>query len=242
SRHVRMDGTHTGKLSAESVRAALRRVRGSALNFVPRGIPGGRNFCPAQQAEMGSPWSVALLRHAAPPHRGAGPSGNLRITYHLRTPPAGSFHAVQHTHTGSVEADARAPAETLQIGGPTGQRVHTVAAVKRAALAGPALQFIQDGVAVLAHGDAQGSPGKVSVPRQRRNARLSAGLVHSLKVAAALPKGIVSARGAAGHVTVLHHVSGIAYGLFRHFLVGLAEAQIPDGAPLRNVVLHLGVE
>src|SRR5699024_8275506 len=26
--------------------------------------PGGRNFCPAQQAEMGSPWSVALLRHA----------------------------------------------------------------------------------------------------------------------------------------------------------------------------------
>ena len=64
SRHVRMDGTHTGKLSAESVRAALRRVRGSALNFVPRGIPGGRNFCPAQQAEMGSPWSVSLVRHA----------------------------------------------------------------------------------------------------------------------------------------------------------------------------------
>src|SRR5699024_9744086 len=31
-----MDGTHTGKLSAESVRAALRRVRGSVLNFVPR--------------------------------------------------------------------------------------------------------------------------------------------------------------------------------------------------------------
>ena len=39
-------------------------LRGSAPNFVPRGIPGGRNFCPAQQAEMGSPWSVALLRHA----------------------------------------------------------------------------------------------------------------------------------------------------------------------------------
>ena len=31
-----MDGTHTGKFGAESVRAALRRVRGSALNFVPR--------------------------------------------------------------------------------------------------------------------------------------------------------------------------------------------------------------
>ena len=36
SRHVRMDRTHTGKFSTESVRAALRRVRGSALNFVPR--------------------------------------------------------------------------------------------------------------------------------------------------------------------------------------------------------------
>ena len=97
-----MDGTHTGKLSAESVRAALRRVHGSALNFVPRDCEaearpadetaeaeqGQRSaFCkPAatgaakagnrnhqgegisvlrMQAEMGSPWSVALLRHAA---------------------------------------------------------------------------------------------------------------------------------------------------------------------------------
>ena len=50
-----MDGTHTGKLSAESVRAALRRVRGSALNFVPRGIPGGRNFCPAHAGRNGFP-------------------------------------------------------------------------------------------------------------------------------------------------------------------------------------------
>src|SRR5699024_9081158 len=55
SRHVRMDGTHTGKLSAESVRAALRRVRGSALNFVPRGILGGRNFCPAYAGRNGFP-------------------------------------------------------------------------------------------------------------------------------------------------------------------------------------------
>src|SRR5699024_6984247 len=55
SRHVRMDGTHTGKLSAESVRAALRRVHGSALNFVPRGIPGGRNFCPAYAGRNGFP-------------------------------------------------------------------------------------------------------------------------------------------------------------------------------------------
>src|SRR5699024_11828449 len=31
-----MDGTPTGKFGAESVRAALRRVRGSAPNFVPR--------------------------------------------------------------------------------------------------------------------------------------------------------------------------------------------------------------
>ena len=40
SRHVRMDGTHTGKFAAESVQAALRRVRGSAANFVPRGSGG----------------------------------------------------------------------------------------------------------------------------------------------------------------------------------------------------------
>ena len=35
-RHARTVGTHTGKFGAESVRAALRRVRGSAPNFVPR--------------------------------------------------------------------------------------------------------------------------------------------------------------------------------------------------------------
>src|SRR5699024_1374314 len=40
SRHVRMDGTHTGKFAAESVRAALRRVHGSAANFVTRGSGG----------------------------------------------------------------------------------------------------------------------------------------------------------------------------------------------------------
>src|SRR5699024_11234903 len=50
-----MDGTHTGKFGAESVRAALRRVRGSAPNFVPRGIPGGRNFCPAHAGRNGFP-------------------------------------------------------------------------------------------------------------------------------------------------------------------------------------------
>ena len=108
-----MVGTHTGKLSAESVRAALRRVRGSALNFVPRDCEaearpadetaeaeqGQRSaFCkPAAtgaakagnrnhqgerisaarlRAEMGSPWSVAFLRHAeAPGFAAGGPSG-----------------------------------------------------------------------------------------------------------------------------------------------------------------------
>ena len=38
SRHVRMDGTHTGKFGAESVRAALRRVRG------PQGDTRGKEF------------------------------------------------------------------------------------------------------------------------------------------------------------------------------------------------------
>ena len=55
SRHVRMDRTHTGKFSTESVRAALRRVRVSALNFVPRGIPGGKNFCRAAARRNGFP-------------------------------------------------------------------------------------------------------------------------------------------------------------------------------------------
>ena len=30
-------------------------MRGSALNFVPRGIPGGRNFCPAYAGRNGFP-------------------------------------------------------------------------------------------------------------------------------------------------------------------------------------------
>ena len=54
-RHARTVGTHTGKFGAESVRAALRRVRGSAPNFVPRGILGGRNFCRATARRNGFP-------------------------------------------------------------------------------------------------------------------------------------------------------------------------------------------
>src|SRR5699024_4636517 len=68
-----MDGTHTGKLSAESVRAALRRVRGSALNFVPRGIPGGRNFCPAYAGRNGFPLErVAFATRCPAPGEGRG--------------------------------------------------------------------------------------------------------------------------------------------------------------------------
>src|SRR5699024_3669451 len=55
SRHVRMDGTHTGKFVAEKVRSAMRRVGGSAPNFVPRGIQGGRNFFPAYAGRNGFP-------------------------------------------------------------------------------------------------------------------------------------------------------------------------------------------
>src|SRR5699024_880152 len=55
SRHVRMDGTHTGKLSAESVRAALRRVRGSALNFVEKGDTRGEGFLSCAAGRNGSP-------------------------------------------------------------------------------------------------------------------------------------------------------------------------------------------
>src|SRR5699024_1507518 len=55
SRHVRMDGTHTGKLSVESVRAALRRVRGSALNFVEKGDTRGEGFLSCAAGRNGSP-------------------------------------------------------------------------------------------------------------------------------------------------------------------------------------------
>ena len=71
-RHARTVGTHTGKFGAESVRAALRRVRGSAPNFVPRGIPGGRNFCPAYAGRNGSPLERVVFRHADIPPRRAG--------------------------------------------------------------------------------------------------------------------------------------------------------------------------
>ena len=66
-RHARTVGTHTWKFGAESVRAALRRVRGSAPNFVPRGIPGGRNFCPAYAGRNGFPLERVVFRHAAKP-------------------------------------------------------------------------------------------------------------------------------------------------------------------------------
>ena len=65
-RHVRTTGTHTGKFGAESVRAAPRRVRGSALNFVPRRILGGKNFCPAYAGRNGFPLE-RVVRHAKNP-------------------------------------------------------------------------------------------------------------------------------------------------------------------------------
>ena len=63
-RHVRTARTHTGKFSAGSVRAALRRVHGSAGNFVPRGILGGRNFCRAAARRNGFPLKRVVSRHA----------------------------------------------------------------------------------------------------------------------------------------------------------------------------------
>ena len=46
-------------------------MRGSALNFVPRGIPGGRNFCPAYAGRNGSPLERVVFRHAGPRSGGA---------------------------------------------------------------------------------------------------------------------------------------------------------------------------
>ena len=54
-RHVRTAGTHTGKLSAESVRGLLGRVRGSALNFVQKGDTRGEGFLTCAAGRKGSP-------------------------------------------------------------------------------------------------------------------------------------------------------------------------------------------
>ena len=67
-----MDGTHTGKFSAESVRAALRRVRGSALNFVPRDCEAeARPADETAEAEQGQ--RSAFCKSAA---TGAAKAGN----------------------------------------------------------------------------------------------------------------------------------------------------------------------
>ena len=42
-------------------------MRGSALNFVPRGIPGGRNFCSATAGRNGFPLERVVFRHAKTP-------------------------------------------------------------------------------------------------------------------------------------------------------------------------------
>ena len=64
SRHARMDGTHTGKLSAESVRGRKAECAVQRSILSPGGYQGEGISVPRTRAEMGSPWSVALLRHA----------------------------------------------------------------------------------------------------------------------------------------------------------------------------------
>src|SRR5699024_10025368 len=72
SRHVRMDGTPTGKFGAESVRAALRRVHGSAPNFVPRDCEAeARPVDETAEAEQGQ--RSAFCKPAA---TGAAKAGN----------------------------------------------------------------------------------------------------------------------------------------------------------------------
>ena len=67
SRHVRMDGTHTGKLSAESVRGRKAECAVQRSILSPGGYQGEGISVPRMRAEMGSPWSVELLRHAENP-------------------------------------------------------------------------------------------------------------------------------------------------------------------------------
>ena len=63
-RHARTVGTHTGKLSAESVRGHKAECAVQRSILSPGGYQGEGISVPRMRAEMGSPWSVSLLRHA----------------------------------------------------------------------------------------------------------------------------------------------------------------------------------
>src|SRR5699024_7404093 len=67
SSDLRMDGTHTGKLSAESVRGRKAECAVQRSILSPGGYQGEGISVPRMRAEMGSPWSVELLRHAQSP-------------------------------------------------------------------------------------------------------------------------------------------------------------------------------
>ena len=64
SRHVRMDGTQPGKLSTESVRGPLGRVRGSALNFVQKGLRSRGASC-GRSSRGGAGAAVQICKRAA---------------------------------------------------------------------------------------------------------------------------------------------------------------------------------
>ena len=62
SRHVRMDRTHTGKFSAESVRGHKAECMVQRSILSPGGYQGEGISAARRRAEMGSPWSV--FQHA----------------------------------------------------------------------------------------------------------------------------------------------------------------------------------
>src|SRR5699024_9840154 len=55
SRHVRMDGTHTGKLSAESVRGRLAASARFIAQFCPQGDTRGKEFLSCAAGRNGFP-------------------------------------------------------------------------------------------------------------------------------------------------------------------------------------------
>ena len=63
-RHARTVGTHTGKLSAESVRGHKAECAVQRSILSPGGYQGEGISVPRMRAEMGSPWSVSQKRHA----------------------------------------------------------------------------------------------------------------------------------------------------------------------------------
>ena len=86
SRHVRMDGTHTGKFGAESVRGRKAECAVQRQILSPGGYQGEGISVPRLRAEMGSPWSVSIFDTLKSPCKSRGFSFDVVFSFGRRRP------------------------------------------------------------------------------------------------------------------------------------------------------------